>query len=209
MARARTQEAKDERRKIFLKMALEEFYEKGFTAARMEDIAERADVSKGTLYLYFASKEELFNALIDNIALPNLEQIESITKSMPSIELAIRNIANFGPHVILNTDLPRLMKVIISESQAFPEMVEAYRQRVLLRLLGIISGLLKAAKERGEIEIGDPEHTAKLLMAPMVLSGLWTAMFGSEGEAKLDVEGLLQTHADLFLKAIIRKDPDA
>ena len=75
MRRARSEDAKDERRQLLLSAALDEFFERGFSAARIEDIAQRASLSKGTVYLYFDSKEALFLALIEDLATPNIEQI--------------------------------------------------------------------------------------------------------------------------------------
>ena len=81
MQRARSQTDKDARRQLLLQAALDEFFERGFAAARMEDIARRVDLSKGTVYLYFKSKDDLFRALIEEHALPNLETIEMITRT--------------------------------------------------------------------------------------------------------------------------------
>ncbi len=78
MKRARTPQAKEDRRQALLKAALDEFYEKGLTAARADDIAERAGLSKGTLYVYFKSKEDLFKALIENLTTPKLAMLENI-----------------------------------------------------------------------------------------------------------------------------------
>ena len=200
--RARSDEAKEERRKLLLAAALGEFYEKGVTAARMDDIAARAGVSKGTIYLYFPSKDDLFQALIESLALPNLAKVEAVANSALSIMQAINGFAALVPHMIRGTDLPRLMKIIIGESQSYPEVINRYRTEVLERILGIFSGVLSAAKERGEIEIGSPELTAKLIVAPVLLSGLWVAVFESGDESSLDIEGLLQSHAQFLMKAM-------
>ena len=120
MQRARTEQAKDERKSALLKAALDEFYERGFTAARMEDIANRADLSKGTIYLYFNSKETLFSELIQSLTQPNIHKLEAIAQDAPSISDAIQAIAKFAPVMIQHSDVPRLMKVLIGESNTFP-----------------------------------------------------------------------------------------
>ncbi len=201
-SRARSEGAKAERRKLLLAAALDEFYEKGVAAARTDDIAARAGLSKGTLYLYFPSKDELFQALIESLTLPNLEAIEAMAKSAPSVIRAIEGFATLAPKIIRGTDLPRLMKVIIGESQSYPEAINRYRSDVMERLLAIFSGVLDAAKERGEINIGTPELTAKLIMAPVVLSGLWVAMFETGTGETLDIEALLNEHAQFLIKAM-------
>jgi AcrR family transcriptional regulator len=96
MKRARSDDAKDERRQALLLVALDEFFQKGFTAARMDDIARRAGLSKGTLYLYFESKEALFTALIETLAMPNLSHIETISTMASTIREALDRLVAFA-----------------------------------------------------------------------------------------------------------------
>lgn len=201
-SRARNDQAKAERRRLLLAAALDEFYEKGVSAARTDDIAARAGLSKGTLYLYFPSKDDLFQALIESLTLPNLEQIEAMANAAPSVMQAIGGFVVLAPKIIRGTDLPRLMKVIIGESQTYPDVINRYRTEVLDRMLGIFSGVLAAAKARGEIDIGSPEVTAKLIMAPVFLSGLWVAVFEAGRHETLDIEALLKAHAEFLMKAM-------
>lgn len=202
MQRARSDEAKDERRAILLNAALDEFFEKGFAAARMDDIARRAGLSKGAVYIYFDSKETLFKALIEQLAAPNIERIEQIASGSVSIEQALDRLAAFAPLMIRQTDLPRLMKVLVGDSHTFPEIIQAYRREVLERLLSILADALKQAEARGEIELRDAALTARLLLAPIAFSGLWHAVFGKVAEAAVDLDTLFRLHADNMLKAL-------
>jgi len=200
--RARTDDAKDERRQLLLNAALDEFFLKGFSAARMEDIANRASLSKGTLYLYFDSKEALFEALIQSLAVPHLNQIEAMASTSPSLRESLDALVRYAPQVIRQSKLPRLVKVIVGDSQAFPGIVRQYRTRIVDRMLAIISSILASASERGEIKIGEPALMARLIVAPIVLSGLWEAVFASEDEPPVDLEALFRMHADLLVRAI-------
>ena len=200
--RARSDEAKDERRQELLSAALDEFFEKGFAAARMDDIARRANLSKGTLYLYFDSKEAMFRGLVETLASPNLEMFEQITESATSLKEALGGICRFAPLLIRHTDLPRLMKVLVGDSHMFPEMVRAYRTELIERVIGMISGMLKRARDTGEIEVDNPELTARVVMAPIVLSALWQAIFNARSEAEVDLETLFQIHERMMLKAL-------
>ncbi|MEM7587266.1 MAG: TetR/AcrR family transcriptional regulator [Acidobacteriota bacterium] len=202
MKRARTAQAKEERRQLLLQAALDEFYEKGFAAARTDDIAERAGLSKGTLYLYFKSKDELFTALIKNLTSPKLDQIEMMATQMPSLEMALSAFAEFAPKMIRESQMPRLMKVLIGESQAFPDIIAAYREQTLNRVLGAFATMLESARERGEIEIENPELTARLVIAPVVLSGVWQAVFSATDPEPVDLETLFKTHIRFLLKAL-------
>lgn len=202
MQRARTQEAKDGRRESLLNAALEEFYERGFAAAKMEAVAGRAGLSKGTVYLYFDSKKGLFQALIESLTAPNLAQLEMIAELAPSLEDAMDRIAVLAPIIVKTSNLPKLMKVLIGDSHLFPDLIRDYRTSVLDRLLAFMARVLEAARDRGEIEIEDPALTARLLVAPMALSGMWEAVFGKDAEAEVDLEKLFSIHKTFMLRAL-------
>lgn len=202
MQRARTDQAKDDRRQALLSAALDEFFDRGFAASRMDDVAKRAGLSKGTVYLYFDSKDALFKALIEQLTSPNIARIEAIAAEAPSIETALERIAAFAPVLIRQSNLPRLMKVLIGDSHLFPDLINTYRKDVLERLLAIVAGVLEKAAARGEIEVQDPHLTARLVMAPVALSGLWEAVFGREASAEVDLETLFKIHASFLLKAL-------
>ncbi len=202
MKRARTAKAKQERRQLLLRAALDELYEKGFTAARTDDIAERAGLSKGTLYLYFKSKEDLFIALIESLTSDKLNQIELMAQQMPSLDQALSAFGKFAPTLIRESDLPRLMKVLIGESQTFPHIVANYRKHTLERVLAAIQTMLTHAQARGEIDIDDPKLTARLVIAPVVLSGIWQAVFAGTDTEPVDLEALFDIHIRFLLKAM-------
>ncbi len=209
MQRARSQTDKDARRQLLLIAALDEFYERGFTAARMEDIAARAELSKGTLYLYFKSKDDLFRALIEKHAVPNIETVEMISRTAPSFDAALAAIANFAPRLIRETHLPKLMKVIAGDSQGFPDIIKSYRTDVLDRVLGAIADILRQAHDAGEIEVAQPELAARLVIAPMVMSMLWQAVFAQTDDTPIDLETLFQIHTDHLKRALARTEAAA
>nr|WP_321361807.1 TetR/AcrR family transcriptional regulator [uncultured Hyphomonas sp.] len=202
MARARTEEAKDERRQALLAAALDEFFEKGFAATRMDDIARRAGLSKGALYLYFDSKEAMFGALVVSLATPNLEIIKRITEQAASLKEALHGIREFAPFVIRQTDMPRLIKVLVGDSQLFPELVQTYRHDLIERVLSMIAALLQRADEAGEAKIENPQLTARLIMAPIIFSALWQAVFNQTSEAEVDLDQLFAIHEQMMLNAL-------
>ncbi len=204
--RARDAAAKAERRQLLLNAALDEFYEKGFSAARTEDIAQRVGLSKGTLYLYFPNKEQLFRALIESLTVPNIAALEQITATAPSLRQALETFAQFAPVLVRTSGLPRLMKVLISESQVFPDVITSYRKDVIERILAAFAKLLEVAAARGEITLDDPMITARLVVAPVVLSALWQAVFAQEGVADIDLDSLFQTHVELLLAGPLKGD---
>lgn len=202
MKRARTPQAKEDRRQALLKAALDEFYEKGLTAARADDIAERAGLSKGTLYVYFKSKEDLFKALIENLTTPKLVILENIVSQTTSIETSLTRFSQLIPAIVRHSDMPKLMKILIGESQQFPEIVRLYRTNVLERVLGLLARMIESAQKRGEIRVEDPAIAARLLISPVFFSGVWQAVFAASDNEPLDVERLITTHIRFFLNAI-------
>ena len=200
--RAISEEAKDERRQVLLQAALDTFYENGFTAARMDDIAARAGLSKGAIYLYFDSKDALFEGLVETIALPRVEQIEALLGSAPSATAAIHHMMLFARALVEHSPMPRIMKVLVADSGRFPDAAQAYRKRVVERILGVIASVLERGREAGEFKIDDPALTARLVIAPIVLSAMWRVTFGHDPDAAIDLEALFVLHEKMILRAL-------
>lgn len=203
MQRARTQEAKEERRQALLAAALDEFFERGFAAARMDDIAARAQLSKGALYLYFDSKDALFAALVETYALPNVARIESFAQSGLS---GLRMMLRMAPALIRETPLPKIMKVLIAEAAGFPQMATTYRQAAIERVLNALAAMLTRAKKAGEINIGDPALTARLVVSPMVMSAIWRVSFEHDPKARVDLDALFSEYERMLMRALGAKD---
>ena len=201
-ARARTEEAKEMRRDAILNAALLEFYEKGLTGSRLDDVADRAGISKGTLYLYFSSKEDLFRGLIDHHTRPAIEQLKSLVGLAPSIEQALNSFAQNAPTLIQESAMPLMMKVMIGESQMFPDIIRHHRTKIVDQCYAIFVGALEAAQARGEIEIDDPEITARLVFAPFVYCGVWRSVFDPVSDDTLDYEALFRTHVKMTLRGL-------
>lgn len=200
--RARNQEAKDLRRKALLSAALDEFYERGFTAARMDDIAARAGLSKGTIYLYFDSKDALFTSLVEEYAVPNVERLEAAVDLTDSAIDAVKALSAMAPSIIRDSPVPKIMKILIADAPAFPDMVTAYRKKVVERALGAVTHALEKSKASGELEVDDPALTARLVVAPVILSALWRILFEHDKDAKVDVEALIALHAKTILRGL-------
>lgn len=208
MLRARTEQAKDKRKMALLISALDEFYERGFNAARMEDIAKRAHLSKGTLYLYFDSKPALFKALIEEIALPTLGNTGKMALEAPTAVQALTSLMNYMPQVIRHSPMPKLMKVLIADSKAFPQLTLLYRKQMIERAMSMIEGVLQRGNVNGEWQVEDAHLTARLVIAPMIFSVIWRVTFESialdddSALAELDLESLFVLHTQYLLVAL-------
>ncbi|MDP5041358.1 MAG: TetR/AcrR family transcriptional regulator [Paraglaciecola sp.] len=201
MQRARTEQAKDQRRNTLLHAALNEFFDKGFTAARMEDIAKLAHVSKGTLYLYFANKQDLFRALIEEIAVPTINLTSQEVLATKTGEQALQFLLQSIAHIIRNTPLPKLVKVIIADGKAFPELVTYYREQVLNRMFSLLETIITKAVEAKEWQCSDIPMTARLIIAPVIFSVVWRMVFESSNEQQnmLDLDALIALHTKHLL----------
>jgi AcrR family transcriptional regulator len=202
MQRARTDEAKDERRQALLNAALDEFFERGFSRARMDDIARRAGLSKGTLYLYFDSKEGLFTALVETVAVPNVQRLEALAAAPLSTTDALRALMNFAGHIIQETPLPRIIKVLIADSGAFPGVVRRYRCQVIDRVLAAITQILERGGQRGDLKVNDPQLAARLVAAPIIFSAIWRVVFERDDDDRLDLDALFALHERMLLDAL-------
>ncbi|MEQ8734775.1 MAG: TetR/AcrR family transcriptional regulator [Rhodospirillaceae bacterium] len=200
--RARTEEAKDQRRAAFLNAAMDEFFDKGFAAARVDDIAKRAGFSKGTLYLYFESKEAMFKGLVDTIAVPKLEYMEGLTTSAPSARMAIEGLLKFAPEMIRQSMLPRVVKVMIADGNRFPEVATTYKEAVIDRGLALIAGLLERGRREGDFAFEDSDLTARLFIAPLVFSMLWHILFEKKPEDHMDLNALFALHGAHVIRAL-------
>lgn len=206
MAPALSPDAKDERRQRILDAALEVFFDKGFAAARMDDVAERAGMSKGALYLYFSSKEALFEALIDTVATPIVEGLEAGVGAAPSAKAAIEMLISMAPVILEQSPLIKFLKIMVGDARAFPQIAAAYRERVAERGLALLEGVLRRGQQTGELKLEDPALTARLVIAPVVLSAVWRIVFEADGVRRLDVEALLRRHGEMLARALAPED---
>lgn len=204
MQRAISKQDKIQRRNVLLNAALDEFFNKGFTATRMEDIAKQANVSKGTLYLYFKNKEVLFKTLIEEIAIPTINFTSKNVLAKPTGKESLEFLMQSLVKVICETPLPKLAKVIIADGRAFPELVELYREQVLNRVFTLLETLLTRSVKSKEWQCSNIPMTARLVIAPIIFSVIWRMVFeaNTEKQAPLDIEALLKQHTNYLLQIL-------
>src|SRR5215469_9178962 len=206
MKEARWKRRKDERVPEILEAALTSFGEKGFAATRMDDIAAKAGITKGTIYLYFDSKEAVFKALARQSA---GAQIEAITRHVaasegPSAELlrfVIRTLGQF----MRTTDRIILPRVLLSEMGNFPELAEFWRREIIDKGLSLFQAIVKRGIARGEFRKLKTEHAARLCIAPLLVMAVWRMHFEKFDTEPYDYEGLVETHIETLLRGLARE----
>ena len=200
---ARWTRRKKARPNEILDAAIAVFAEKGFAAARMEDIAHKAGVTKGTIYLYFQGKEDVFKTLVREsigqaIAANTAAAQEFEGKSGDLIRLVLSAISN----LLLTSDRIVLPKIIISEAGNFPELARFYREEVVDRGLALLTGIVERGIARGEFRALPGDHIARLCVSPMLLVALWRTSFARFDTTPFDAQAFVGTHIDVLLKGL-------
>lgn len=187
--------------------ALQLFVEKGFTATRLDDVAARAGVSKGTLYLYFDSKEALFKAVIEEGMLPVLDAGDDMIDNFQgSASELLRKLTAFWWQLIGNTPLGGVPKLMISESGNFPTLAQFYHDTVIVRGRSLMRRVLQRGIDGGEFRKLDIELLIDLIFAPVLMMMIWRYSLGSCGCVSHDPETYLATHLDLALHGLTQTE---
>ena len=204
MPEPKWQRRADDRPREICAAALDVFAEKGFAAAKLEDIARRAGVSKGTLYLYFADKAELFRAVVRDAIAPNVQAIATAVSAIdaPFADMVRMFLARFAER---EAQLPvgAVAKIVIGESRNFPELARVWHDEVASKAIAALSALIERAQQRGEARPGDPRLYALSLVGPMVLGALWRATLVPAGAKPLDLHELAKQHAETILHGLL------
>jgi AcrR family transcriptional regulator len=203
---ARWKRRKEARPQEILDASLAVFAEKGFAATRMDDIAARAGVTKGTIYLYFDSKEEVFKSLVRQTIGGTLSQIADGVAAYegPARALLTTVLRTIGT-LLRTSDRVVLPKIVLAESGNFPELVRFYRFEIIEKGLGLLNSILARGIAQGEFRDVPPEHAARLCAAPLLLGALWRTTFAPFDPEPYDIEALIETHIDVLLRGLAKE----
>ena len=200
MSAARYQRRKEDRPQEITEAAFGAFAENGFTATKVEDVARRAGVSKGLLYVYFKTKEELFKAVIRSVVTPRLDELtRTLDASDLSAEAFIRGPVLEFMKRVPGSPISVVIRLMISEAPKHPDLVEYYWQNVASRGLGALRQLLRRGVDNGEFRETAVNDLPQLLVAPVMMSIVWGIVFA---DRSLDTEKLIETHVDMILAYI-------
>jgi len=200
MGPPRYQRRKEDRPQEITAAAFAAFAEKGFTATKVEEVARRAGVSKGLLYLYFKTKEELFKAVIRSVVAP---RVDELTRTLDSSDLGAEAFIR-GPLLAFMQRLPGsrasiVIRLMISEAPKHPDLVDFYWDNVASRGLGALRQLLERGVASGEFRESAVTELPQLFVAPVMMSIVWGTVFA---ERSLDTDKLIETQVDMILSYI-------
>lgn len=200
----RFERRKDARPGEILDAALELFVERGFAATRLEDVAQRAGVSKGTVYLYFDGKEELFKAVVRSGIVRAIEEAEQTVAGYEgsSAELLRALVAGWWQY-IGSTKLSGIPKLMISEAQNFPELARFYYAEVIQRGSRLFETAIGRGIARGEFRPVNVDHTVRAVMAPLIMRTILQHSFlPCAGGDSFDAPAYFDSMLDLVLNGL-------
>jgi AcrR family transcriptional regulator len=185
------------KRAAILSAALDEFSARGFAAARLDDVARRAGVAKGTIYLYFRDKETLFQELVRAELSPVVAALEAAPVADLPLRVVAERLVTIFAREIFTTHRKDVIRLVLTEGPRFPAIAEFYYHEVVERIMAVIRGLAKSAVARGELPNDALVRFPQLLGAPGIVAIIWSGLF--DRWAKLDVEAFMLAYLDLIL----------
>ena len=184
------------RRAAILAAALDEFSARGFAATRIDDVAHRARVAKGTIYLHFRDKEALFQELVQTMLVPLVSAMEA----PPAADIPIRTLLNgfieLFVREIYGTKRRNVLRLVMTEGPRFPRLAEFYYRAVVERAIAAMRALIERAMQRGEIAHDALLKFPQLIVAPGIVAIIWSGLF--DRFAPLDVAAMMRAHLDVL-----------
>ncbi|WP_439815382.1 TetR/AcrR family transcriptional regulator [Zavarzinia sp. CC-PAN008] len=183
--------------------ALDEFIERGYGSASLESIARRAGITKGTIYLYFANKQAVFNAVVSHHVQPLFQEAEQAIAGFQgsTVDLLREHLRQTYIRLVTQEREREMLRLLISEGARFPELTEIYHREVVSRSANIARLIVWRGMARGEFRQTALDRFPQIINGPALAALMWLMLFG--GSQDLDIEAYAQTHADLLLYGLL------
>jgi AcrR family transcriptional regulator len=185
-----------ERRAAIIAAGLQEFVARGYAATRLDDVAKRAGVAKGTIYLHFKDKEALFQELIRSALVPVVSRVGNLPTGGASARALLESFAETFVREVAGTQRADILRLIISEGARFPSLAEFHYREVVSRGVAGITQLIQYGIARGEIRNTALAQFPQIVVAPALVAVIWQGLFGRF--APLDTAAMLRAHLDLI-----------
>lgn len=207
--KARWQRRKDQRPSEILTAALECFVESGFAATRLDEVARKAGVSKGTVYLYYDNKEALLRAVVQEMVVPEIEHFEAMVANYQgTAESLLRELMSTWWKRIGESHLNGIPKLIIGEAHNFPELARFFVKEVVQRARRMFMRVIKLGISQGEFRKIDPYYVTRVLVAPMVFAAIWKRSLQAYDDDPYDEDKYFQTHLDTLLNGLMAESSE-
>jgi len=197
------QRRKEDRPSEIIDAALELFVEHGFTATRLDEVAARAGVSKGTVYLYFENKEELFCSVVQEVILPEIQRFEvHVRDYQGSYEKLVRNMILEWWNVMGKSRMSGIPKLVIAEASNFPDMAKYYVDNVVKRVRKIVEEVIRKGIKADEFKSCDVKSLTRVIMAPMVFAAIWERSLAPFDDEEYSIEKYIDSFLDTLFSGI-------
>lgn len=184
--------------------AMAVFAEKGFAAAKLDDIARRAGVSKGAVYLYFETKEDIFRAVVERAISPNVGMVRAMAAAHPGpISDLLQGVTGVIAGVVETTPLGGVLKMVVGEARNFPEIARVWHDQLVSQAIGAMTEAIANAQARGEVKPGDPRMYALQVISPLLVGVLWRETFVPVGAQPIDLPALMRQHLETLLHGML------
>lgn len=192
---------KEARRKEILEAGFDVFKEHGFTAARLDDVAEKAGIGKGTIYLYFDGKEALFEEVVRENLFPARDEAENLVAGFrgSASELLERHLKHIYSYMA-GEKIPYLVAMVIGEVNRFPSLAEFFFHEMVSRNQEMMRTIIARGEASGEFRRTDVKQFCQILVAPILISAIWKLQF--EHLEPLQMEAYADAHIDLILNGL-------
>jgi len=195
---------KADRPEEIVSAALAVFAEKGFAAAKLDDIARRAGVSKGAVYLYFETKEDIFRAVVERAILPNVGMVKAMAAAHPGpLADLLRSVTTHMAGIAQVTPLGGVLKMVVGEARNFPELARVWHDELVSQALEAMTAAVANAQARGEVKPGDPRIYALQVISPLLVGVLWRETFVPIGAEPFDLPALMRQHVESLLSGML------
>ena len=186
-----------ERRTAIIEAAMDEFIARGFAATRLDDVAKRAGVAKGTIYLHFKDKESMFEELIRTAIVPLVVRLGSTPPpSGASVRDMVEGFAKTFIQEVATTRRGDIVRLIVAEGPRFPAVADFYYREVVTRGLAGMRALIELGIARGEIKQKNLARFPQIMVAPALIAVIWQSLFSRH--APLDALEMFRVHLDLI-----------
>ena len=185
-----------ERRQAIIEAAMEEFISRGFAATRLDDIAKRAGVAKGTIYLHFKDKESMFEELIRTAIVPLVGRMQGPLPAGGTVRDLVEAFALNFIHEVTTTRRGDIVRLIVAEGPRFPAIADFYYREVVSKGLAGMRAMIELGIARGEIKNANLAKFPQIMVAPALIAVIWQSLFARH--APLDAIEMFRTHLDLI-----------
>jgi AcrR family transcriptional regulator len=198
---------KAERPKEILEAAFAEFSRSGYAATTLDQVAERAGVTKGTIYVYFESKEHLFISMVREATKATLDTVQDMSERQEgsTADLLRAQFSFIYQHIVEDRRRREVVRMLIAEAPRFPALADRYYEEIHRPCLELLKKAIQRGIDRGEIRRSAIIDCPQVIIAPIALVDLWLIMYDTR--QPLDLKAYFNAHLDLVLNGLLAKAP--